>query len=147
MPLHSKKKTRKIHLRLEAGSYPAGAFGDSVGFLCPNGKKLNIQVPRDGEGYLIDPDDWTQDIAHQLAREEGIELDEKYWPVLSYIRSYYAEHLITPDVRHVVKNLANELGYGKKEAKEIIFELFPYGYVQQACKISGMKRPRAWSTG
>ena len=28
-----------------------------------------------------------------------------------------------------------------------LFELFPYGYVQQACKIAGMIRPRAWSTG
>jgi len=24
---------------------------------------------------------------------------------------------------------------------------FAYGYVKQACKIAGMKRPRAWSTG
>lgn len=28
-----------------------------------------------------------------------------------------------------------------------LFNLFPYGYVKQACKISGMKRPRGWSTG
>jgi len=29
----------------------------------------------------------------------------------------------------------------------LVFELFPYGYVKQACKIAGMKKPRAWSTG
>jgi len=28
-----------------------------------------------------------------------------------------------------------------------MFELFPYGYVKQACKIAGMRKPRAWSTG
>ena len=28
-----------------------------------------------------------------------------------------------------------------------LFDLFPYGYVKQACKIAGMQRPRAWSTG
>jgi len=28
-----------------------------------------------------------------------------------------------------------------------LFVLFPYGYVKQACKIAGMRRPRAWSTG
>jgi hypothetical protein len=27
------------------------------------------------------------------------------------------------------------------------FEFFPYGYLRQACKIAGMRRPRAWSTG
>jgi tRNA 2-thiouridine synthesizing protein E len=29
----------------------------------------------------------------------------------------------------------------------MLFELYPYGYVKQACKIAGMRRPRAWSTG
>ncbi|WP_231363566.1 TusE/DsrC/DsvC family sulfur relay protein [Thioalkalivibrio sulfidiphilus] len=28
-----------------------------------------------------------------------------------------------------------------------LYELFPYGYMQQVCKIAGMRRPRAWSTG
>lgn len=28
-----------------------------------------------------------------------------------------------------------------------LFELFSYGYLGQACKIAGMRRPRAWSTG
>jgi len=108
---------------------------------------MNIQVSRDSEGYLVNPEDWNEDIANELAREEGVELSEEYWPVLNYMQAYYAEHWIAPDVRHVVKYLASELGYDKKEAKKIIFKLFPYGYVKQACKISGMKRPRAWSTG
>jgi len=34
-----------------------------------------------------------------------------------------------------------------KDAQKKLFELFPYGYVKQACKIAGMRRPRAWSTG
>ncbi|HEX7454933.1 MAG TPA: TusE/DsrC/DsvC family sulfur relay protein, partial [Gallionella sp.] len=46
--------------------------------------------------------------------------------------------------RHVMKHLAEQLGTASRNA---IFELFPYGYVKQACKIAGMKRPRAWSTG
>ena len=34
-----------------------------------------------------------------------------------------------------------------KEGRNDLFRLFPYGYVKQACKIAGMRRPRAWSTG
>jgi len=34
-----------------------------------------------------------------------------------------------------------------RDAQKKLFELFPYGYVKQACKIAGMRRPRAWSTG
>ena len=34
-----------------------------------------------------------------------------------------------------------------KSGRDLLFELFPYGYVGQACRISGMRQPRAWSTG
>lgn len=33
------------------------------------------------------------------------------------------------------------------DARNRLFELFPYGYIGQACKIAGMKRPWGWSTG
>ena len=69
------------------------------------------------------------------------------WLVLNYMHDYWAEHGVAPDVRHVVKHLANTQGMDKKLAKKELFKLFPYGYVKQACKIAGMQRPRAWSTG
>ncbi len=108
---------------------------------------MKIQIPRDAEGYLVNPEDWDEKIANELAREEGIDLDDEYWPVLKFIRSYFEEHAIAPDVRHVIKFIATENEWDKKVAKTYIFKLFPFGYVKQACKISGMKRPRAWSTG
>ena len=83
----------------------------------------------------------------QLALEEKIELNNDCWTVINFMRRYYANHKIAADIRHVVKHLAKELGYDKKEARNRIFKLFPYGYVKQACKIAGMKRPRVWSTG
>jgi tRNA 2-thiouridine synthesizing protein E len=108
---------------------------------------MKIKVPRDPEGYLLNPEDWSETIASELAGEEGLELDDEYWHIIKFIRSYYDEHGVTPDVRHLLKQLAIESGYDKKQAKNYLFKLFPYGYVKQTCKISGMKRPRAWSTG
>jgi len=46
-----------------------------------------------------------------------------------------------------MKFMAEDLGTDKKQAKQFLFKLFPYGYVKQACKIAGMQRPRGWSTG
>jgi tRNA 2-thiouridine synthesizing protein E len=40
-----------------------------------------------------------------------------------------------------------ELGGDRDVGRGKLFELFPYGYVKQACRIAGMRRPRAWSTG
>jgi tRNA 2-thiouridine synthesizing protein E len=108
-------------------------------------EKLN--VPRGDEGYLVNPDDWTPEIALTLATEEGITLTDEHWLVLNYVREYFAEHLIAPDIRHVAKYVAENAGRDKKAGKAKIFELFPYGYVRQTCKLAGMKRPRAWSTG
>jgi len=104
-------------------------------------------VPRDDEGYLVNPDDWSRELAASLAQEENLGLTEEHWEAITFVRDYYAEHGITPDIRHVAKHLAAHLGCDKKTGKARLFELFPYGYVQQTCKIAGMKRPRAWSTG
>lgn len=108
---------------------------------------MTINVERDPEGYLINPEAWTEDIANALAKEEGVELTESHWQILRFIREYYAKDRVVPDVRHVEAFLLDENKLDKKAAKKVIFDLFPYGYVKQACKISGMKKPRAWSTG
>jgi TusE/DsrC/DsvC family sulfur relay protein len=104
-----------------------------------------MQLPSvDDEGYLIEPHDWNEDIAREFALQEDINLTEDHWDAIRFMREYYVEHKIAPDVRHVMKHLAGRLG---PESRNKIFELFPYGYAKQACKIAGMKRPRAWSTG
>ena len=100
----------------------------------------------DGEGYLIEPDDWDETAAVQLAASEGLELSDEHWKVLRFMRSYYDEHSIAADARFVVKFMAEEMNLGR-QARNYLFRLFPYGYVQQACKVAGMKRPRGWSTG
>ncbi len=103
-------------------------------------------VPTDDEGYLVDPSRWDETVAGELARQERLELSAEHWSVLGFMRRYYEEHRVAPDARFAIKYLADELGYGRK-AHNYMFRLFPYGYVKQACKLAGMKRPRAWSTG
>lgn len=110
---------------------------------------LNIdgkRIETDAEGYLVNPSDWDEKIAAHLAQLEKLELSDEHWKVIRFMRKFYDEHQIAADARFVNKLLADELGYGRK-ASSRLFELFPYGYVKQACKIAGMKRPRAWSTG
>lgn len=103
------------------------------------------QLPNtDEEGYLIEPQDWNEEVAEQLALQENIQLTEDHWDAIRFMREYYADHQIAPDVRHVTKHLSKRLG---PDSRNAVFELFPYGYVKQACKIAGMKRPRGWSTG
>jgi len=108
---------------------------------------MSTQYARDAEGYLFQPEDWDEAFTHIIAREEGIELNDTYWQAIKFIRDSFHEHDVAPDVRHLVSHMAAEHQCSKKEAKKLVFDLFPYGYVKQACKIAGMKKPRAWSTG
>ncbi len=104
------------------------------------------QVRMDEEGYLIDPDSWDEQVAEELSETENLHLAPEHWKVIRFMRRYYDEHRVAADARFVVRFMAEELGYGRKARNEL-FKLFPYGYVKQACKVAGMKRPRAWSTG
>ena len=107
--------------------------------------ETTMQLPAvDAEGYVIDPQDWSEALAQEFARQENIQLTEDHWEVIRFMREYFDEHQVIPDARHVMKYLATRLG---KASRNMLFELFPYGYVKQACRIAGMKRPRAWSTG
>ena len=115
----------------------------------PSGDDADIEgkLEKDDEGYLVNPESWTPQAATQLANEEEIALSDDHWEIIRFVRSHYEEHRVIPDVRHVAGYLVDRYGISKKTAKARLFNLFPYGYVKQACKIAGMKKPRAWSTG
>ena len=107
--------------------------------------EMSFPMPTlDAEGYLVEPQDWHPALAEEFAREENIQLGEDHWDVIHFMREYFEEHQIIPDARFAIKQLSKRLGTA---ARNRLFDLFPYGYVKQACRIAGMKRPRAWSTG
>ena len=105
---------------------------------------VSEEIPAiDDEGYLVDPADWNENLSRVMARQENIELGDAHWVAIHFMRDFYQEHQVIPDVRFVARHLAERLG----GSRNLVFELFPYGYVKQACKIAGMRRPRGWSTG
>lgn len=84
------------------------------------------------EGFLVDPDAWTREVARFLAREqEGVtELGAEHWAVLDYIRAFYLEHGRPPLVRYLCKNTGLTL--------KTIYGLFPSGPALGACKVAGL---------
>ncbi|MHB1189170.1 TusE/DsrC/DsvC family sulfur relay protein [Thiobacillus sp.] len=103
-----------------------------------------LMPERDAEGYLVEPGDWNEEVAKVLADGEDIQLNDDHWDIIRFMRDYYEEHQVAADARFVIKHLEARMG---KDARKRLFELFPYGHVKQTCKIAGMRRPRAWSTG
>lgn len=104
----------------------------------------NKHIQLDAEGYLINPEDWDHDVAIELAKSEGLKLNDDYWQVFDFIRQYYQQNQKFPEVRHTLKHLVSQFKLSKKAAKAKLFFMFPRGYVKQACKTSGIKRPKGW---
>lgn len=104
-------------------------------------------VMMDGGNFIVDPDSWTEEFARHMAKQEGVDLTPLHWAVIKFMRERLAQDGIMVDARFVIKFLAKHENIPKKEAHNLLYRLFPYGYVKQACRISGMKQPRAWSTG
>ncbi|HKJ77369.1 MAG TPA: TusE/DsrC/DsvC family sulfur relay protein [Gammaproteobacteria bacterium] len=100
------------------------------------GKSVEV----DEEGYLTDINQWNEDIAETLAKEEGIDMTENHWEVVNFLREYYNEYQIAPAVRVLTKAIGKKLGKEKGNSK-YLYELFPYGPAKQACKIAGLPKP------
>lgn len=88
----------------------------------------------DEDGFLVNLDDWSEDMAAFLAKEEGVEeLTEDHWKLINYLRGYFKDYGIAPMVRKMTK----ESGYSLKE----IYDLFPSGPAKGACKVAGLPKP------
>jgi tRNA 2-thiouridine synthesizing protein E len=97
-------------------------------------------IETDEEGYLVNRDDWSEEVAHALAEAEGLDMSENHWEVVNFLREYYDEYQIAPAVRVLTKAIGKKLGKDKGNSK-YLYELFPYGPAKQACKVAGLPKP------
>jgi TusE/DsrC/DsvC family sulfur relay protein len=103
-----------------------------------------VKIPEvDNEGYLVDPNAWSEDWARETARAMNLMLTDEHWDAICFMRKFYEENQVSADARFVMRHLSEKRGASRNR----LFELFPFGYPGQACKIAGMRRPRTWSTG
>ena len=100
-----------------------------------------MAIETDDDGYLINLDDWSEDVANKLAETEDIKMAEEHWTVVNFLREYYDDYQIAPAVKVLTKAIAKERGMDKKAASEFLYGLFPSGPALQACKIAGLPKP------
>ena len=91
------------------------------------------QVHVDAEGFLTDYDEWSEDLARQLASQIGIELTPAHFAVLRFLRSDYAAQGETATLRRV----STQAGIPVKE----LFTLFPGKPAKQMAYIAGLPKP------
>jgi tRNA 2-thiouridine synthesizing protein E len=116
---------------------------DKLGEIIVDDKRVAV----DEQGFLVDPDEWNERVAETMAQALGVELTDEHWAVVRFMRRFLDEHGVAADARFVFQFVADKTGGSQAAGRNRFFDLFPYGYVGQACKIAGMRQPRAWSTG
>jgi len=94
----------------------------------------DLNVALDAEGFLVNPNDWSPEIAEVLAREEGIDLSDRHWEVINFVRTYYEEHGEPPTLRAITKRS----GVPTKE----LYQLFPKGPAKKVARIAGLGKPK-----
>ena len=95
----------------------------------------STDVELNDEGFFVHPEQWTEAMAPDLARREGIdELTEEHWRVIRFMRAEYLAKGTGPTVRVLGKSS----GVSIKE----LYELFPKGPAKLAAKIAGIPKPR-----
>jgi tRNA 2-thiouridine synthesizing protein E len=100
-----------------------------------------MDIRTDDDGFLLDPDDWTEEIAKFIAEKENLELTDDRWNLIRIIREQFYENGCVPELRKILKQLKSEVG-PEKATRKYVYGLFPYGYGQQGCKIAGMRQPK-----
>lgn len=93
---------------------------------------VNVEV--NDEGYMTDSSQWNKEIAKEIAKEEGVELTDKHFEVLDFIRNKSAEGA-TLTIRGINKS-------GVVDAKSF-YQMFPGAPLKKSTKIAGVPKPES----
>jgi TusE/DsrC/DsvC family sulfur relay protein len=88
----------------------------------------------DDEGFLTEYDEWSEDLARELATQIGIELTDAHWKVIRFLREDFKDQGETATARRVQT-------VGGVPVKEQ-FSLFPKKPAKKMAYIAGLPKPR-----
>jgi len=92
-------------------------------------------------GYLVNPEDWSEAVATHIAQLEGIELTDKHWDILKYLRDQFFNNAGNqPNERTILKDIGKQ--WGTKLSSKDMYDLFPLMPSKQGGKIAGLPESR-----
>ncbi|MGD8643354.1 MAG: TusE/DsrC/DsvC family sulfur relay protein [Chromatiales bacterium] len=103
-----------------------------------NGKEIETT----DSGFLVDQDAWDEGVAEAIANEEGVELTEKHWDVIKFLRDeYFNNNGNQPNTRNMVKGMQG-VWEGENVTSKMLYDLFPKDPSKQAGRIGGLPESR-----
>jgi tRNA 2-thiouridine synthesizing protein E len=91
-----------------------------------------VAVEVNDEGYFTNPSQWTPEIAKDIAKDEGVELTDKHFEMLEYLRNKFNSG-DTLSIRGINKS-------GIVDVKTF-YGMFPGAPLKKSTKIAGIPKP------
>jgi len=100
------------------------------------------EIATTASGFLENLEDWSEGLAKLIADEESLELSERHWDVINYLRDEYINNAGNqPNTRTLVKAMSKQWGDKSVNAKTL-YDLFPGDPSKQGGRIAGLPESR-----
>ncbi|AWS51157.1 MULTISPECIES: TusE/DsrC/DsvC family sulfur relay protein [Providencia] len=100
----------------------------------------NQEIETDAQGYLLDSQQWSEELIPLLAQQEDIEITNEHLEIIRFVRNFYLEFNTSPAIRMLVKAVSQQFGEEKGNSR-YLYRLFPKGPAKQATKLAGLPKP------
>jgi len=99
------------------------------------------QIETTEMGYLVNAEDWSEDLAKEIASSEKLELTDRHWDVINHLRDeFFNNGGNQPNTRKLIKFF--EKLWGEKIDAKVLYDLFPGDPSKQGGRISGLPESR-----
>lgn len=111
--------------------------------LTVNGKTIRT----DNEGFLLDPQDWTEEVGLEMVRQHEADghrkVTETGWMLIKYFHDFYEDHLRHPSMNELIRQhekLEHKAFEQENDYKQNLYDMFPHGPVRMIAKLAGIPR-------
>ena len=94
-----------------------------------------MDLNRDGDGFLVNPNDWSEEVMNQMAEADDFVITEEIKTYINKAREMYNETGTVPAVRIFAK----EFGMDRKASK--LYDIFKSGPMKRIAKYGGLPKP------
>ncbi len=99
------------------------------------------EIESTATGYLVNPEDWSRELAEHIASLDGVTLGPRHWDVIDYLREeFFENNQSTPNTRTIIKAMSDK--WGERVEQKTLYDLFPLDPSKQGGRIAGVAESR-----
>ena len=94
-----------------------------------------MELNRDGDGFVINTSDWSEEVMYEMAKSDDMEITEEIKTYINKAREMFNATGTVPAVRIFAK----EFGMDRRASK--LYEVFESGPMKKIAKYGGLPKP------